>query len=34
MNLFLLWDKAHEDKGKHVKSDRLSPGLFQITTTS
>lgn len=29
-DLVLLWDKAHEDKGKHTKFDRLWLGLFLI----
>lgn len=29
-DLVLLWDKAHEDKEKHAKFDRLWLGLFEI----
>ena len=29
-DLVLKWDKAHEEKGKHTKFQRLWLGLFQI----
>lgn len=31
-DLVLMWDKAHEEKGKHAKFDKLWLGLFQIST--
>jgi len=29
-NLVLKWDKAHEEKGKHTKFQRMCLGPFQI----
>ena len=29
-NLFLKWDKAHEEKGKHTKFQKMWLGPFQI----
>lgn len=30
IDLVLKWDKVHEDKGKHMKFQKLSPGSFHI----